>query len=200
MAKQIINERELIGKILKGNIKAFEDLIIHYQKLVSLITFRMLKNEFDREEVCHEVFIKIYQNLTGFHYKSKLSTWIGKITYNHCLNYIQKQHRHINEDIDGFSIENKDNYQYNENLISEENNPEEQVEEQNKYQLIQKQINQLPEIYKVIITLYHIEEFSYNEISEIMDLPSGTVKSYLFRARKVLKEKLLSSHKEEEFI
>ena len=69
MARQIVNERKLIDKILKGNIKAFEDLITLYQKLVSLITFRMLKNDFDREEVCQEVFIKVYQNLSGFQFR-----------------------------------------------------------------------------------------------------------------------------------
>ena len=66
--------------------------------------------------------------------------------------------------------------------------------------LINKNIKQLPELYQTIISLYHLQEMSYAEISEILELPEGTVKSYLFRSRKLLKEKLLSSYKEEELI
>jgi RNA polymerase sigma-70 factor (ECF subfamily) len=196
---QMSNESELIGRILKGNVKDFEEIISHYQRLVSAVAFRLLKNEYDREEICQEVFIKIYKNLSGFNFKSKLSTWIGKITYNHCLNYIQKQKKRLNKDLLDLQDDGLEFFYFNDNIFSGENTPEVQLEKKDNSTLIHDYINKLPPVFRIIITLFHIEELSYNEISEIMDLPEGTVKSYLFRARKLLKEKLLSSYKEEEF-
>ena len=84
------SELELVRLILKGNIKIFEEIINKYQRLVLSIAVRFTNNQYDREEVCQEIFIKVYQNLSGFNFNSKLSTWIGKIAYNHCINYVNK--------------------------------------------------------------------------------------------------------------
>lgn len=200
MPDQMQSEHKLIKKILKGNVKAFEEIILNYQRLVSSITFRLLGNEFDREEVCQEVFIKVYQNLSGFNFKSKLSTWIGKITYNHCLNYIQKQKKYQDKDVIDLHNENAEYLYSHDHTFINDNTPEILAEKKDNSLLIQNYMNKLPTIYNTILTLFHINEFSYDEISEIMELPQGTVKSYLFRARRLLKEKLLSSLKEEEFV
>jgi len=197
MVDVLQSERKIITDILKGKVDSFEELIHHYQKLVFSIVMRFTHNNYDREEVCQEIFIKIYQNLSGFQFKSKLSTWICKIAYNHCVNYIKKNAKYVNSDLID-NIETNENFDSSVNYISTsiENN----IEENEVISLINENISQLPKLYQTIISLYHLQEMSYAEISEILELPEGTVKSYLFRSRKLLKEKLLSSYKEEELI
>ncbi len=194
------SELELVRLILKGNIKIFEEIINKYQRLVLSIAVRFTNNQYDREEVCQEIFIKVYQNLSGFNFNSKLSTWIGKIAYNHCINYVNKNSKYSTTDsIDGL-YENGNfgsNKSQFENINSTINTD---FEEKEIYILVRNNINRLPELYQTIINLFHLQEMSYKEISEILTLPEGTVKSYLFRSRKLLKEKLLSSYKEEELI
>ena len=194
------SELELVRLILKGNIKIFEEIINKYQRLVLSIAVRFTNNQYDREEVCQEIFIKVYQNLSGFNFNSKLSTWIGKIAYNHCINYVNKNSKYSTTDsIDGL-YENGNlgsNKSQFENINSTINTD---FEEKEIYILVRNNINRLPKLYQTIINLFHLQEMSYKEISEILTLPEGTVKSYLFRSRKLLKEKLLSSYKEEELI
>ncbi len=194
------SELELVRLILKGNIKIFEEIINKYQRLVLSIAVRFTNNQYDREEVCQEIFIKVYQNLSGFNFNSKLSTWIGKIAYNHCINYVTKNSKYSTTDsIDGLNENGnlRSNKSQFENINSTINND---FEEKEIYILVKNNINRLPELYQTILNLFHIQEMSYKEISEILTLPEGTVKSYLFRSRKLLKEKLLSSYKEEELI
>ena len=194
------SELELVRLILNGNIKIFEEIINKYQRLVLSIAVRFTNNQYDREEVCQEIFIKVYQNLSGFNFNSKLSTWIGKIAYNHCINYVNKNSKYSTTDsIDGLNENGnlRSNKSQFENINSTINTD---FEEKEIYILVRNNINRLPELYQTIINLFHLQEMSYKEISEILTLPEGTVKSYLFRSRKLLKEKLLSSYKEEELI
>ena len=194
------SEQELIRQILKGNIKLFEEIITRFQKLVYSIAMRFSKNHFDREDVCQEIFIKVYQNLHSFKFNSKLSTWIGKIAHNHCVNYVNKNLKYSTIDsIDGLN-ENSSIDSNNSRLKNINSTINTDFEEKEIYNLVSNNINRLPELYKTILNLFHTQEMSYGEISEILDLPAGTVKSYLFRARKLLKEKLLSSYKVEEFV
>ena len=84
------NER-LVRQILDGNELAFERLIRNFQRLVSHIVFRMIDNVSDREDICQDVFVKVYKNLKGFRFDSKLSTWIARIAYNRCINFLEKK-------------------------------------------------------------------------------------------------------------
>jgi RNA polymerase sigma-70 factor (ECF subfamily) len=196
-------ERALINTILSGNLNAFKDLIEMYQKLVIHVVFRLISRQEDREEICQEVFIKVYQNLSGFKFQSKLSTWIGKIAYTTTINYLRKEKIQISGEIKNAkdNSESEDEYINPINSIhSDDPSPVEIIEKQDMTALINKKIEQLPAPYHTIITLYHLEQMSYQEIAEIMELPEGTVKSYLFRGRKKLKESLVSELEGEEIL
>jgi RNA polymerase sigma factor (sigma-70 family) len=80
----------LIDKILAGNPNAFTQLVRQHERLVSQIVFRIVPSRHDREDICQDVFIKVYQNLDRFEYQSKLSTWIARIAYNTALNYASR--------------------------------------------------------------------------------------------------------------
>lgn len=183
--------RHLLNKIKAGNTQAFRVFVEKYQRLVSHIVFRMVSNTADREDICQDVFLKIYQNINGFRFESKVSTWIGKIAYNTCINHLRKRKIPLFDDFTPES-ESLDNFPGNQVL------PDTFTEKRDNACHLQIEIDNLPLQYRTILTLYHIDEMSYNEIAQIMELPQGTVKSYLFRARKHLKEKLMSKYQKEE--
>lgn len=185
------NDHALVEKILNGDMRAFELFVERYKKLVSHIVFRMVRNAEDREDICQEVFMKIYRNLHSFQFSSKLSTWVATITYNNCVNYLQKRKEPL---FDDFAPETGQIEIANENVPS----AEEDTEKNDIARLLYSEIGKLKGIYRVIITLYHLDEMSYNEIVEITGLPEGTVKSYLFRARKMLKDKLMTKYCQED--
>jgi len=185
------NDKLLIKKILAGNNKAFQSLIEEYQRLVSHIVFKMINKEEDKEDVCQDVFIKVYQNLSMFMFESKLSTWIGRIAYNTCINHLEKKKAPLFNDLFPEEV-TLDSFADN-NI-----NPDKFTEEKDISYRLQTEISNMPPQFRTILTLYHLDEMSYHEIGEIMGLPGGTVKSYLFRARKLLKERLISKYKQEE--
>ena len=185
------NSRELIKKIISGDTHAFKSLIHDYQRLVCHVIFKMVTNEQDREDVCQDVFTKVYQNLSKFQFDSKLSTWIAKIAYNTGINYLKKKKVPLLDDIteENGALEKH---------WSEQMSPDGFAEDQDLSLRLQKEITKLPIQFKTILSLYHLEEMSYAEITKITGLPDGTVKSYLFRARKLLKEKLIAKYQQEE--
>ena len=178
----MLHEQQLVAKILQGDARSFELLVKQYEKLVIHVTSRLIKREEDITDVCQEVFIKVYHGLGKFTFKSKLSTWIARIAYlssiNHLRKYKTESHYRITEDIE------LDNYHFSEET------PERLLIKKDVAAYIQHLVMQLPLAYRTVLTLYHLEEFSYNEIQEITGMPEGTIKSYLSRARVLLKDKL----------
>ena len=180
-------DQDLVDQVLTGDQQAFALIIRQTEGLVTQIVFKMIPAPGDRPDIVQDVYLKAFRNLAGFKFHAKLSTWLGKITYNTCLHYLEKKKLLFLPDV-------------NEQEDEPANNDVEKV-------LSGKELasilgiairNLSPPIYQTLITLYHQEELSYAEIGEITSLPEGTVKNYLFRARKALKENLLSSYKKEE--
>ncbi|OGC79682.1 MAG: hypothetical protein A2145_04495 [candidate division Zixibacteria bacterium RBG_16_40_9] len=182
---------ELVKEILSGNTRAFENLIQEYRQLVSHIVFRMIPNPQDREDICQEVFIKVYQNLADFRFESKLSTWMAQIAYNLSINYLRQKKMISIEDL---AVSEDQEV----NLPAESIQPDKSVEEKDISQRLKNEIDNLPLQFRAIVTLFHLDQMSYDEIGKILNLPEGTVKSYLFRARKLLKERLLSKYQLED--
>jgi RNA polymerase sigma-70 factor (ECF subfamily) len=177
------NTRTRIGKILEGDPNAFQQLVKDHERLVGQIVFRMVSNETDREDLCQDVFVKVYQNLASFRHESKLSTWIARIAYTTCLNYLEKKKVPLYEDCtpDGVTVDDCEGV---------DAGPERWTGARQASIRVCEEIDQLPVIYGTILSLFHLQDMSYAEIGQILHLPDGTVKSYLFRARKMLKERL----------
>ncbi|MEE9442632.1 MAG: sigma-70 family RNA polymerase sigma factor [candidate division Zixibacteria bacterium] len=187
----MIDLKKLVDSILAGNKAAFRDLINQTQRLVSHIVYRMIKRESDQEDICQEVFIKVYQNLGNFRFDCKLSTWIARIAYTTCLNFLEKKKLPFYEDL---GDENKSF----EPADGETKRPDYQFAQKDISAILRQEIDNIPPVYRTIVTLYHIDEMSYAEIADIMKMPEGTVKSYLFRARRMLKDRLLAKYNREE--
>lgn len=190
-------DRHLVEKILGGNKHAFGILIKNTEGLVSQMVFKMINSPADRKDIAQDVYLKVFKNLSGFRFQSKLSTWIGQITYNRCLQYMEKKKFVL---LDNFSDDEQDQidkFRQKESTIKM-NETEKIMHSKELSGILNIELDKLPPIYKTMISLYHQEELSYTEIAEIMSLPEGTVKSYLFRARQKLKEHILSAYKREE--
>lgn len=170
-----MEDRKLVLSVLRGDQGAFDTLVQQNIGLVMHMVTPLVKDQSDKEELIQDVFVKVYQKLESFQYKSKLSTWIGQIAYRMAINFLKKKKVILgNEDLD--SIEFK---------LGQEDL---RVEQKDAALFIQILLEQLPPSYNTILTLYYLEEMSYAEIVEITGMPEGTVKNYLFRAKKKLKE------------
>jgi len=190
----------LVDKVLNGDTHAFGVIIKNTEGLVAQIMFKMIPNAEDRKDIAQDIYLKAYSKLSGFRFQSKLSTWIGQITYNTCLNWLEKKKLmfpgdlHPGGDTDHEAAPAR--HAWDQHALGSE--PETLMLRKELSALLQASIHLLSPVYKTLIILYHQEELSYDEIVTITGLPEGTVKNYLFRARKTLREGLLLKYKKEE--
>lgn len=178
-----MEENQLIEQILTGNTHAFRFLVKKYERLVFHIAGRMLNQQADLEDLCQDVFIKVYKKLPEFRREAKLSTWIGTIAYREAIDFLRKKgvaHQEI-ENVNMLKMDSLVDY----------GNPEAIQTKAERVAKVKELINELPSTYRTVLSLYHIEELSYKEIEEITQMPEGTLKSYLHRARQLLKDRLL---------
>lgn len=190
MAHDSRDSRLLVAEILDGNRQAFEEIIRRYQRLVSHMVFRMVSNGTDREDLCQEVFIKVYRNLGSFRFGSKLSTWIAQVAYNTCINHLEKKRLPLIDDVlgdeaDGSALERQPDRAFA---------PDDYAERKDIGCRVRVEIAKLPAQYRAVLTMYHLDDMCYEEIVQVTGLPMGTVKSHLFRARKLLKERLTEKY------
>ncbi|MGC3944126.1 MAG: sigma-70 family RNA polymerase sigma factor [Chryseolinea sp.] len=176
----MVDDRDLVRRIQDGDMHAFRFLIRQHERLVLHMVARVIGNESEREELCQDVFLKVYNSLGSFSFQSKLSTWIATIAYRHALNHLRRRKMLMMELPSDESTA----------VFIEAETPEKTVSEMDLNDHVRKLIERLPMQYRTIVNLYHLEEMSYAEIGAIMELPEGTVKSYLFRARALLKENI----------
>lgn len=175
----ISSDKAIIAKILSGNTQDFTLIVKSTEKLVTQIVRKMTINEDDQKDLVQDIYLKVYQNLASFQYKSKLSTWIANIAFNTTVNYLQKK------EIPIFDIETNPE---SKSTLSESMDLE--IFKKETLEILHIELDKLPPLYKTLLTLYHLEELSNREISDITKLPEGTIKSYLYRARKILKDNI----------
>ena len=194
-------DRCLVERVLGGDNIAFGIIIKNTENLVAKIVFDTIPNDGDRKDIAQDIYLKAYQKLHSFKFQSKLSTWIAQISFNTCIDHLRKRKLVFLEN----KMEKKETGQENDmlDLANTEKGifPEAAdnvVMEKNISGILKTAIEKLPAIYKTLVTLYHHEELSYDEIGQITGLPPGTVKSYLFRARRELKNHLLLQYKKED--
>ncbi|GAA4397826.1 sigma-70 family RNA polymerase sigma factor [Nibrella viscosa] len=186
------DEQTLVRQILQGDLRAYQMLVERYQRLVLHMVSRIVRQPADVEDVCQEVFIKVYKHLREYQFEAKLSTWIASIAYRTAINYAKKMNRlPAHGDLNQVSETREP---------SGNSSPEDILVNKDWKSFLYAQIEQLPVHYRTILTLYHLEELSYEEIGQITSLPAGTVKNYLFRARKLLKEALQRHQKREHWL
>lgn len=177
----MIDDRAQVARIVSGDRQAFKLLINQHERLVAHMVGRLVDRHEDREELCQDVFLKVYDKIGEFNFQSKLSTWIATIAYRMGINHLRKKKIQLTDIPDEES--------FTSHFISDAD-PQGSMEDHEIETITLKLIEQLPPHYKTILTLYHVDHMNYEEIGKITSMPEGTVKNYLFRARNLLKEKV----------
>jgi RNA polymerase sigma-70 factor (ECF subfamily) len=178
-------EQYLVGRVLSGNRKAVEQLVKQYEGLVLHIVTPLIGVNEDREDICQDVFLKVFEKLHTFGFRSKLSTWIGHIAYNASINFLQKKRNILLSELTGSQDDHVSQL-----VIVADDDPQLLMVEKEKLSCLRQAIDQLPPVQRTMILLFHYHDLSLEEISAITGDPVNTVKSHLFRARKNLKAKL----------
>ena len=182
----MIDDATLIRRIQAGDRHAFRWLIKSHERLVYGVVWKIVRNQADAEDISQEVFLKVHEKLGTFNQEAKLSTWIAKIAYNQALSHLRKR------DILQNSVDVEDEA-FRERIAGAGSTPTEHLEAKEMKTVVHEAIERLPQPYRTLIDLVHIQEMSYAEVVEISGLPEGTVKSYLFRGRKLLKDAIAGS-------
>jgi RNA polymerase sigma factor (sigma-70 family) len=182
--QEVLEDKYLVNAVLAGNKEVFIKLIRQYQGLVLHIVTPLIGVNEDREDICQDVFLKVYEKLDTFEFRSKLGTWIGNIAYNTSINFLKKKRNVLLSDILGTGSDEL----FLENIEDEHNDPEKLIVEKEQISQLKNLINMLPEIQKSVLLLFYHDEQGLDEISSILEMPVNTIKSHLFRARNTLKQ------------
>ncbi len=178
----------LIEQSLKGQQSSFSELIDKYKNLVFNLAYRMTYNLQDAEDISQEVFIRVYKSLSNFNPRYKFSTWLYQVTLNLCRDRFRKgKIPSVSLDTPPNEGDQKD---FNSLIANPKNNLEEAFLQAEQTNFINTLISSLPPKYREVIILRHLRDLSYEEMSKILNISLGSVKSRLFRARELLKNKL----------
>ena len=169
-------DEKLVQRCLEGDRRAFEALVEKYQKIVFNVALRMTRDHADAQDIAQSAFIKAYEKLNTFDPKFKFFSWLYRIVVNESLNFLTQRRKF--EELD-------------EELVSDDTSPEDVEQENATERKIQDCLMELRVEHRVIVVLKHLQDLSYGEISNILDIPEKTVKSRLFTARAILRGLLL---------
>ncbi len=171
-------EYDIIRRIQQGHINDFGHLVKRHQAAVISLLYQMLGRAEEAEEVAQDVFVKAFENIGAFNFKSKFFSWVYRIAINTAISYRQKEQRFQRPD-----------YMPEQGINATENT----VLENERTRYVKQAIDQLKEKYRTVIILSYFEQLSYAEIAEVLDITEKKVKSRLFDARKLLHAKLVHS-------
>jgi RNA polymerase sigma-70 factor (ECF subfamily) len=169
-------DRDLILCARRGDSEAYGNLVTRHQTGVFNVCYRILHNRSDAEDLAQETFIRALDRLHTFDIEREFKPWIHRIAANLCLNHLEAHKP-------AFSLDE-------ERDEDKTPGPGEQVEDKERSSQIRSALASLPPHYRVVVELRHYQDLSYDEIASELDIPLSAVKSHLFRARKLLAEKL----------
>ena len=177
------DDAELVAASKAGDQDAFAQLVLRHQRRIFNLVFRMLQQYEEANEVTQETFFAAWQGLPSFRGDARFSTWLYRIAYNCCLKQLEQRKR---DSALQTAIQA-------EQILQEESCDERAAEELETYErqaLVREHLSLLPTKYRVVLILRHLQEMTYEEMAEILTIPIGTIKTHLFRARNLLKERL----------
>jgi RNA polymerase sigma-70 factor (ECF subfamily) len=190
MAGMPDSEKNFIGLLKQHDERAFEHFIRKYQNMVFSLALRFLGNYQDAEDITQEIFITVFKQIESFRGESSMSTWLYRITVNHCKNrvkYLARRRVYKERDTsERVQLQNRSSGF----MASKPDEPDQVLEAKEAETRIMQVMAELEEDHKTILLLRELENLSYAEIAEIMQLEEGTVKSKLHRARSAFYAKL----------
>jgi RNA polymerase sigma-70 factor, ECF subfamily len=179
----------LVAASKNGDQEAFAQLVQRYQRLVFNLVYRMLQQYEEATEITQETFLAAWQGLPSFRGDARFPTWLYRIAYNCSLKQLElrKRDRALQVALEENKTLENANDEQREN--AELDAREHQI-------LMQDHLSHLPAKYRIVLILRHLQDMTYEEMAEILTMPIGTIKTHLFRARNLLKERLQSLHRD----
>lgn len=179
-------DRQLVEGVLANAPGAFERLVREHQALCWHIIYRMVRHPEDARELCQDTFLRVHQHLRQYRYESALKSWIGRVAYTVALRYLERKRIAVldpGEDGDGLDLAER---------VSDGFDLESAYADSDTAARLHAAIEALPPLQRTLLTLYHLDELSIDEIATVTGLATGTIKSHLFRTRLRLREQLES--------
>lgn len=167
---------DLVAMTLRGNPEAFATLVERYDRAVYHLAYRTLHDVEDARDAAQEAFFKAFRSLRTFKLGSKFSTWIFAITYHACCDRLNRRKRYASDELP--------------ERADAARGPEHEVIARDEASRLRAAIDTLPEKYRTVVTLFHLQGRQYEEIATVLGLPMGTVKTHLFRAKEQLRRLL----------
>ena len=186
-----VTDRQLVELALEGRQSAYREVLVRYERPLFSLVFRMVRDRALAEDLAQEAFVKAFQALDRYDPSYKFSSWIFKIANNLTIDHLRKR-RIDTVSIDGSPHATSAEHQAQTRLVVQSGgeDPLEYVENKELGGLIEVAIGDLRPEYRTAVLLRHVEGYAYEEIAQIMEIPLGTVKTYLHRARAELKQSL----------
>lgn len=181
-------DQQLVERAQKGDKRAFDMLVVKYQRKLGRLLSRFIRDAAEVEDVAQEAFIKAYRALPSFRGDSAFYTWLYRIGINTAKNYLVARGRRAPTST-GFDSEEAEGFEDAE-LLRDVNTPEAELMSKQIGNVVNETMAELPEELRMAITLREIEGLSYEDIATIMNCPIGTVRSRIFRARETIAERL----------
>lgn len=176
VAAPVVDDQALIAATLAGRPEAFEELVVRYERAVYNLAVRTLHDATEAQDAAQEAFFKAYRALGTFRPGAKFSTWIFTICYRGCCDRLAKRKRFSGDEFP--------------DRADPSAGPAALAERNDEAVRLRSAIDALPEKYRAVITLYHLQGKQYEEIATVLNLPLGTVKTHLFRAKEQLRKAL----------
>lgn len=184
-------DEELIVGVLSGDELAYGALVTRYRDYVYTIAVRIVGDESDAEDVAQETFVRAYRALPRFRGDAKFSSWLYRIATNRALTHLKRRRRRVA----AMDIQSGPGVEAEASRVdcSPSEGPDQLVIGEEFRRRVRLAVIRLPEQYRVVVTLFYLEERSYKEVAETLGIPMGTLKTHLHRARALLREALAGS-------
>jgi len=179
----------LVAASKNGDQEAFAQLVQRYQRIVFNLVYRMLQHYEEATEITQETFLAAWQGLPAFRGDARFPTWLYRIAYNCSLKQLEqrKRDRALQIALEAEKTLKQANDQQRENT---------ELDAHDRQMLVQEHLSQLPSKYRIVLVLRHLQDMTYEEMAEILKMPIGTIKTHLFRARNLMKERIQSFYRD----
>jgi RNA polymerase sigma-70 factor (ECF subfamily) len=173
------SDAELVVRARQGDEAAFEQLVLRHQRYVFNLAYRVLGDYTEAEDMTQEAFVRVWRGLSGFRGQARFTTWLYRIVHNLCLNRLP-----------GLQRELLQTEPLEEVLADPGLSPADLFAVREQMAFLHAQMDRLPEKYRLVLTLRYLQHLSYDEIAAALEMPMGTVKTHIHRARRLLRERL----------
>jgi RNA polymerase sigma-70 factor, ECF subfamily len=177
----------LVQASQQGDQDAFALLVQRHQRRVFMLSLRMLQDYEEASEITQEAFLAAWQGLPAFRGEACFATWLYRIAYHCCLRQLERRKRER-------ALQAAMQAEQMLEEVNKEKQAEDMLELRDRQAIVRKQLEKLPTMYRMVLILRHFQDMTYEEMADILSMPVGTIKTHLFRARHLLKERLLAQN------